>query len=149
MNTFIKAAFSFVAAAIVGISSDAAAQQVPEIPAYNLPDAAMAQMTPSGPVIYYNPISCRAAGPACEFFRKHEYGHVLLGHLMNPQMMLTPQGRAVAEAQADCFAAQRSSPMAVRTMVALVLNQPPDPRDAIYGTKQQRAQRILACAGIR
>jgi hypothetical protein len=87
-------------------------------------------------------------GPACEFFRAHEYGHVVLGHLMNPQMMFTPQGRADAEAQADCFGAKNSSPLAVTTAAQIMLQQPPEPRDAIYGTKPQRAQRILSCAGM-
>jgi hypothetical protein len=118
-----------------------------EIPMPNLGDAAMASLDPMGrPIILYDPALCRAAGAASEFFRAHEYAHVRLGHLYCAKAMMTAEGRATAEAEADCFAAKNVSRLAMRTMVALVLRQAPGPRDAIYGSQQQRARRILSCA---
>jgi hypothetical protein len=121
---------------------------VPEIDAPWLPDTAMAEMTAKGPVILYNPALFKEAGPAREFVRDHEYGHVLLGHLENEAMLSTDAGHARAEAEADCFAARAAGRDAVVAMVRLVLGRPPEPRDRIYGTKPERARRILACAGI-
>jgi hypothetical protein len=121
---------------------------VPEVADPDLPDTAMAEMTSSGPVILFNPALYRAAGPARPFVRAHEYGHVLLGHLENEEMLTTRAGRARAEAEADCFAARSTPRAAVLAMVELVRGLPPEPRDAVYGTKPERARRILACAGI-
>jgi hypothetical protein len=121
---------------------------VREIDVPGLPDTAMAEMTAEGPVILYNPELFRAAGPAREFVRAHEAGHVILAHLEDPWMTSTDEGRARAEAQADCFAARRASHLAVVAMVRLLRRRAPEASDAIYGTKQQRAKRILACAGI-
>jgi hypothetical protein len=122
--------------------------RVPEIAVPGLADTAMARMTWSGPVILYEPELYRAAGDAREFVRAHEYGHVLLHHLENEHMISTEEGRAEAEAEADCFAALGSSPRAVLSMVALLRRRGPEARDAIYGTKPERARRILACAGM-
>ncbi len=124
------------------------ATRVPELPAPDLDDTAMAEMTSTGPVILYNPALYEAAGPAREFVRAHEYGHVLLGHLEDEAMRTTRAGRARAEAEADCFAARAVPPDAVIAMARLVRRLPPEARDAVYGTKPQRARRILACAGL-
>ena len=141
-----KHSLALVAAAALLLSAGPArARAVPEIEVVGLPDAAMTRMTPSGPVILYNPKLCKKAGVAREFFRAHEYGHVVLGHLQDPALAATPSGRAVAEAEADCYAAMHSSPRAIDAMVKLVLSQAPDGRDAVYGTKLQRSRRILAC----
>lgn len=121
---------------------------VREIDVPGLPDTAMAELTGAGPVILYNPDLFRAAGPAREFVRNHEHAHVMLAHLEDPWMLDTERGRAEAEAEADCFAARRSSSLAVVAMARLVLRRAPDARDAIYGTREERARRILACAGI-
>lgn len=121
---------------------------VPELPRADLADTAMAEMTESGPVIFFNPALYRAAGDAREFVRAHEYGHVLLGHLDNEEMLNTDAGHSRAEAEADCFAARAVSRDATMAMARLVLGLPPEPRDRIYGTKPERAHRILACAGI-
>lgn len=121
---------------------------VAEVDVPGLPDTAMAEMTWSGPVIMYNPELFRAAGPAREFVRAHEYAHVLLEHLENPRMLGSDEGRSEAEAEADCFAARASSPLSVMAMARLLLRRPPEARDAIYGTKPERARRILLCAGI-
>ncbi len=121
---------------------------VPEVATPGLEDTAMAEMTAAGPVILYNPTLFEAAGAAREFVRDHEYGHVLLGHLEDQVMLTTDAGHARAEAEADCFAARAAGRDAVVAMVRLVLGRPPEPRDRIYGTKPDRARRILACAGI-
>ncbi len=128
-------------------ASTRGAAQVPEVAVPDLPDTAMAEMTASGPVIFYNPALYQAAGAAREFVRAHEYGHVLLGHLEDEEMRTTERGRSRAEAEADCFAARAAGRDAVTAMVHLLLGLPPEPRDAIYGTKPERARRILACAG--
>jgi len=139
---------SLVAAAAVTFASLHGKPLVPELSDPHLDDTAMAEMTDTGPVILFNPKLYRAAGEAREFVRAHEYGHVLLGHLDDDEMLSTSEGRARAEAEADCFAARASTKEAVMAMAKLVRSLPPEPRDAIYGTKPERARRILACAGI-
>jgi hypothetical protein len=139
---------SLACAAVVSFASLRGARAVPEVAAPDLPDTAMAEMTSSGPVIFYNPALYRAAGPAREFVRAHEYGHVLLGHLEDEAMITTRAGRARAEAEADCFAARSVPRAAVIAMAALVRSLPAEPRDAVYGTKPERARRILACGGV-
>lgn len=121
---------------------------VTEIEVPDLPDAAMAEMTWAGPVILYNPVLFREAGPAREFVRAHEVAHVLLDHLSNPRMIETDEGRAEAEAEADCFAARSSAKLAVAAMVRLLLRRPAEDCDSIYGTKAERARRILQCAAL-
>jgi hypothetical protein len=132
-------------AADVGSSSDAG---VLEVAVPGLPDTAMAEMTLAGPVILYNPVLFRAAGAAGAFVRAHELAHVRLDHVENERMLTTDEGRAEAEAEADCFAARRVSPASVTAMVELLLRRPAEACDAIYGTKPERARRILACAGL-
>jgi hypothetical protein len=138
----------FVVATALAFASANRPALVPELASPGLGDTAMAEMTASGPVIFYDPALYRAAGAAREFVRAHEYGHVLLGHLQDQAMMETDAGHAQAEAEADCFAAQAVSREATLAMARLVRRLPPEPRDRIYGTKPQRARRILACAGI-
>jgi hypothetical protein len=121
---------------------------VREVEVPGLPDTAMAEMSWTGPVILYNPELFRAAGGAREFVRAHELAHILLSHLENERMLNTDEGRAEAEAEADCYAAKSSSPSSVMAMVKLLLRRPPESRDAIYGTKPERARRIMKCAGI-
>lgn len=138
----------FVASAALAFASAQRPALVPELEAPELPDTAMAEMTATGPVIFYNPALYRAAGAARDFVRAHEYGHVLLGHLQDEAMLGTDEGHARAEAEADCFAAHAVSRDATIAMARLVLSLPPESRDRIYGTKPVRAQRILACGGI-
>lgn len=122
--------------------------RVLEVDVPGLPDTAMAEMTRLGPMILYNPELYQAAGPAREFVRAHEYAHVILSHLEEPRYFGSDEGHAEAEAEADCFAAKHASSLSVMAMVRLLRRRPPEPRDAIYGTKAQRARRILACAGM-
>jgi len=114
--------------------------QVPEIPNPNLPDIAMVQMTPQGPVIFYNPNICRQAGPAlCSFYRKHEYGHVSLGHGYSRAM---PQQK---EAEADCWAAAHATE--AELAAALAWFDRGGGADWHHGSGPQRAARVRACAG--
>jgi hypothetical protein len=136
---------SFVFATALAFASARRPALVPEVAVPELADAAMAEMTATGPVIFYNPAFYRAAGRARDFVRAHEYGHVLLGHLENEAMLTTDEGQARAEAEADCFAARAVGRVASLAMVKLVLGLPAEPRDRIYGTKRERARRILAC----
>jgi hypothetical protein len=138
----------FVVATALAFASAQRPALVPEVAAPGLGDTAMAEMTASGPVIFYDPALYRAAGAARDFVRAHEYGHVLLGHLQDRAMLETDDGHAQAEAEADCFAARAVSREATVAMARLVRSLPPEPRDRIYGTKPERARRILACAGI-
>lgn len=127
---------------------DAGGARVLEVDVPGLPDTAMAEMTRLGPMILYNPELYRAAGPAREFVRAHEYAHVTLTHLSDPHYFATDEGHAEAEAEADCFAARRASALSVMAMVRLLRRRPPEARDGIYGTKAERVRRILACAGM-
>jgi Zn-dependent peptidase ImmA (M78 family) len=137
-----------VLSAALAFSSAKGRPLVPELAAPDLDDTAMAEMTARGPVILYNPALYEAAGAAREFVRAHEYGHVLLGHLANEAMLSTDAGHARAEAEADCFAARVASREATIAMTRLLHGLAPEPRDRIYGTKPERARRILACAGL-
>jgi hypothetical protein len=145
---FLASLGNAVVAAALAFASAPRAALVPEVAAPDLPDTAMAEMTEQGPVIFYNPALYQAAGAAREFVRAHEYGHVILGHLEDEEMLTTTAGRARAEAEADCFAARAVSRDTVIAMARLVRGLRPEPRDAVYGTKPERARRILACAGI-
>lgn len=71
----------------------------------NLPDIAAVHYEPGkAPVILYNPRLCKHAGPAlCNFYRYHEYGHIVLRHHERPGM--TAQQK---EREADRWAAQRA-----------------------------------------
>lgn len=148
MKRFAATAVAVVTV-VLALPVSALGQEIPEIEVPGLPDTAMTKMTSHGPVILINPVLYQAAGDARAFVKAHEIGHVLLGHLTNDAMATTLEGRAEAEREADCFAAERSSPVAVQAMVSLLLRQPPEARDAIYGTKPERARRILACAAGR
>jgi hypothetical protein len=80
------------------------AQQVPEIPRRFMPGIAKVEQTPRGPVIFYNPATCRRLGPqACAFFRAHEYAHIQLNHL-NRNIPVRQ-----AEAEADMYASRMVS----------------------------------------
>jgi len=59
-----------------------AMQEVEERADPTLPDIAAVHTEPGqAPVILYNPMLCKQAGPAlCEFYRYHEYGHLELRH---------------------------------------------------------------------
>lgn len=77
---------------------------VQEIPNPNLGDIAMVTVDNWGnAVIVYNPVLCQQMGSLlCEFYRWHEYGHIMMGHTIIPKW---PQ---VKELEADCWAARNA-----------------------------------------
>lgn len=116
------------------------AQGVPEIPDPNLPDIAMVTVDGWGrPIIIYNPILCEQAGPAlCEFYRWHEYGHIMMGHTLIPKW---PQ---VKELEADCWAA-KNAPVHV-LLAAHQWFSSGGGSSPVHGFGPQRAARIASCA---
>ena len=72
----------FTPAGILIAWSAQAVQKVEERADPTLPDIAAVHTEPGkAPVILYNPVLCKHAGPAlCEFYRYHEYGHIELLH---------------------------------------------------------------------
>ena len=88
----------------------AAKPLVAEIADPTLPDIAAVQHQPGrAPIILYNPLLCRQAGPAlCEFYRYHEYGHLILRHHDRPGMSAQQK-----EWEADRWAAQHAPAHAI------------------------------------
>ena len=115
--------------------------QVPEIPNPNLGDIAMVTNDYAGrPIIIFNPIICQQVGSyLCEFYKAHEYGHVNLGHTTFNRKF--PQA---AEAEADCWAAQRAPLFAVQAAIQWFSSG--GGASYHHGTGSQRAQRVIACA---
>ncbi len=123
---------------------------VPEIAAPWLDDLARASLTNSGWVILYNPKRCKEVGSdACAFFRMHEYGHILLKHA-GPVYTQMIGGRALAEAEADCYAAKNSMTVQVRAAIAFFESK--EMIDAefgpFHGSGRVRAKRLRECRGL-
>ncbi|MHA1536385.1 MAG: hypothetical protein ACTSUD_02415 [Alphaproteobacteria bacterium] len=115
--------------------------QVKEISDASLPDIARVisdSNEPSGAVIVYNPDFCDQIGPACEFFRAHEYGHIALGH------QFTHPGNYAMEKErdADRYAAAYAHPGVICAAYHLFKNGGSSANFPIYGTPPQRAQRL-------
>ena len=127
----------------------ARAGAVPEISAPWLNDIAVARMTAQGPVIFYNPTLCKEVGVGvCSFFRAHEYGHIELNH---SGAFYTKYfgGRALAEAEADCFAAKNAQRWQVKAAMAWFLTPERVDYDAgEHGTGRVRAKRLKECGGL-
>jgi hypothetical protein len=145
-----------VVVAAVGLLSASAASRpasaggnVPEIVAPWLDDIAMASITPNGPVIYVNVARCKEVGPnVCAFVRYHEYGHVRLHHASAFYTSYV-NGRALAEAEADCFAARNALLIQVKAAIAHFESPPLATMDVgEHGTGKERAKRIRACRGL-
>lgn len=116
---------------------------VPEIPDPSLNDIAMVKPDPFyGAVIIYNPSICQQIGPACGFFRAHEVGHVFSGHHLLPPYAYNSQ----VEFQADCWAASNGIPYEIFAAYQLFLNGGSSANWNIYGSPQQRAERLKYCA---
>lgn len=144
MNSLVSRFSSLLLAVnVLGFSFVASAQQVPEIPNPALNDIAMVQPHPQyGAVIVYNPIICSQIGPACGFFRAHEYGHIVYSH----QFMHPGAYPAAREAQADCWAAANAPPNEVFAAVNLFWTGGSSQNWMVYGNPQQRAIRVRSCA---
>ena len=119
---------------------------VTEVAAPWLDDIAVARLTPSGAVIYVNPARCKEVGPyVCAFVRQHELAHVALNH-GSPLYTTYVNGRALAEAEADCWAARNSLLANVKAAVAH-FESPALAHVEVgeHGTGLERAKRIRAC----
>lgn len=135
---FIK--FLLFAALIVSLEANAI--NVPEIADPTLPDIAMVTVDNWGnPIIIYNPNTCQQAGPAlCEFYRWHEYGHIVMGHT------LTSSWPQIKELEADCWAAQNAPGYALEAAHQWFTMG--GGTSLVHGFGQQRANRIARCAGF-
>lgn len=133
-------ALLILAGGLFRVASVCPAQSIPLIANSRLNDIAATTVNRHGqPVILYNPRLCRAAGGhACSFFLKHERAHIALGHLRKPHDV------RVAERQADCHAAKRSSSAEIRAASAYFMNGGAT-RISTHGTGYQRASRIASC----
>lgn len=134
--TLLIATLSFTLNAVaIGIG-------VPEIPNPSLPDIAMVTVNGMGsPIIIYNPILCQNAGPAlCEFYRWHEYGHIMMGHTL---IQNWPQ---IKELEADCWAAKNAPRYALDAAYQWFIAG--GGASPTHGFGPQRAYRIAYCAGF-
>jgi len=75
-------------------------------------------------------------------FRAHEYGHIVLGHLLVDSRQYAFQ----LEAQADCFAAQHAAPQETLAAWQLFMNGGSSGNWMVYGPPLQRAERVRECA---
>jgi hypothetical protein len=123
-------------------STSSLGQGVPEIPDPQLPDIAMVTVDGWGrPIIIYNPNICQQAGPAlCEFYKWHEYGHIMMGHTLIAKW---PQ---IKELEADCWAAKNAPPYALQAAYQWFLSG--GGSSPVHGFGPQRAERIARCAGF-
>jgi hypothetical protein len=120
-----------------------ALREVREVAAPFLPDIAMVSLAPDGePVIFYNPILCRQAGPAlCEFYRYHEYGHIALGHHEREELSVRDREQA-----ADHWAA-RHAPLS-SVIAAYKFFSAGGGGTPFHGQSSQRAARMLVRTGV-
>ena len=128
---------------------DASAGGIPVIAAPWLDDIALASVTSGGAVIFVNVARCKEVGAnVCSFVRQHEVAHVRLNHA-SAYYTSYINGRALAEAEADCYAAKNSLLVEVKAAVAF-FEQPWIANTDIgeHGTGLVRAKRIKACRGI-
>ncbi len=137
-----------ISAATVSSSAPAHAKGIPEVAAPWLDDVALALTTESGPVIFYNPGRCKAVGAdVCAFLRAHEHAHVRLNHAS--AYYTTFLGRALAESDADCWAARHVFLGQAKAAIAFFA-APARANVEVgqHGTGLERAKRIKACRGI-
>lgn len=128
----------YTAAGFLAVVSAQATHQVEEIADPSLPDIAAVHFEPGRtPVILYNPILCRQAGPAlCEFYRQHEYGHIELQHYKRDDLTAREK-----ESEADRWAA-RHAPLAA-VMAAYRFFSSGGGTTPVHGNSQERAARLL------
>jgi len=131
--------FVFVVSGLVVLLPVHGMQKVQEVAVPSLPDIAMVHFAPGKePVILYNPILCREAGPAlCEFYRFHEYAHIELRHHERDEL-----SRQEKESEADRWAAQHAPFASV--MAAYRFFSAGGGGTPIHGRSSRRAERMLA-----
>jgi hypothetical protein len=105
MKLRVAGLFSQIVAGVFLTLPVTAKSPIEEIADASLPDIAAVHHEPGkSPVILYNPILCKQAGPAlCEFYRYHEYGHIAMRHHQRSDMSAQQK-----EQEADRWAAQRA-----------------------------------------
>ena len=131
--------FIFGVAGLVVLLPVQGMQKVKEVAVPSLPDIAMVRFVPGEePVILYNPILCREAGPAlCEFYRFHEYAHIELRHYERDEL-----SRQEKESEADRWAAQHAPFASV--MAAYHFFSAGGGGTPVHGSSSSRAERMLA-----
>lgn len=135
--SFSKVVVFAVAAFVVSLPA-LGIQRVREVAAPALPDIAMVRFVPGEqPVIFYNPILCREAGPAlCEFYRFHEYAHIELRHDQRDDLSAQEK-----EQEADRWAA-RHAPLA-SIVAAYRFFAAGGGGTPLHGHSKHRAERML------
>lgn len=137
--------------AVLGVlaASDATAGGIPIVAAPWLDDIALASITASGAVIYVNVSRCKEVGPnVCAFVRQHEVAHVRLNHGSSYYTSYF-NGRALAEAEADCYAAKNALLVEVKAAVAFFESPAMASLDVgEHGSGLVRAKRIKTCRGL-
>ena len=127
-----------LALVLIVLSMSCARGQVPELPEPGLPDIAMVTVLNGQVVIIYNPVLCERMGLlTCRFFRAHEYGHVVHGHVLRA---VWPQW---AEFEADCFAARYAALAEFEAAYSFFQNG--NGGTPVHGTGPERAARIYEC----
>ncbi len=145
-----KLAVALAAAVSLISTAGATAPFVPEIATPWLDDLARASFTNKGWVILYNPQRCKDIGAdACAFFRMHEYGHITLNHASALYTQVIG-GRALAESEADCFAAKNAFVTQVRAAVAFLESKEMADTsfDGFHKKGRERAKQIRACRNL-
>ena len=112
---------------------------VSEIAVPSLPDIAAVQLLPNrAHVVLYNPALCQKAGRIlCEFYRYHEYGHIVLKHTQRQDLT-----RQEKEAEADRWAAQHAPlPCVIAAYRYFSTGQG---GSLLHGTGRNRAARMIS-----
>jgi hypothetical protein len=130
-------------------SSESSAGGIPIVAAPWLDDIALASITANGAVIYVNVNRCKEVGPnVCAFVRQHEVAHVRLNH-GSAYYTSYFNGRALAEAEADCYAAKNALLVEVKAAVAFFESPAMASLDVgDHGSGLVRAKRIKSCRGL-
>jgi hypothetical protein len=118
-------------------ASEAKAQVVREVAVPGMRGIASAGYRGNTLTIEYSPRTCARLGPdLCSFFRAHEYGHVVLGHLQRK----TPVRRA--EYEADVWAARNTTPSA--RAAAIRYFKSGNGGSFRHGSSESRANRVAS-----
>ena len=127
---------------LLTLSLNSKAGPVPEIADPNLGDIALATYIDGEIVIIYNSNHCNMVGPlVCNFFLAHEYGHINLRHILKGKYP------AEVEFEADCWAAKNAPLQQVQAAYKHFMKKG-FMGNWRYSTGEQRAQRLLSCAGL-